>query len=92
MLDDKDIRLPEPSDRRLQVTFQVIYHLRHLILTIGLLSSEALSEKELSLRLGVSGTPVREALIRFADEGLVDIIPQRGTFVAPILVDEEKEA
>jgi|TARA_B110000914_G_C15350338_1_gene393580 DNA-binding GntR family transcriptional regulator len=44
------------------------------------------------LRLGVIGTPIREALIRFTDEGIVDNIPQRGTFVAPILVDEEIEA
>jgi len=44
------------------------------------------------LRIGVIGTPVLEALIRFADEGLVDIIPQRGPFVAPNLVGEEKEA
>ena len=46
----------------------------------------------MSIKLGVSRTPVREALIRLADEGLVDIFPQRGTFVAPIRIEEVKEA
>ena len=51
-----------------------------------------MSEKELSLQLGVSRTPVREAFIRLSEEGLVDIFPQRGTIVAPIRMGEIKEA
>jgi DNA-binding GntR family transcriptional regulator len=43
-----------------------------------------LSEVELSEKLGVSRTPVREALIRLAEDGLVKIVPQIGSFVAPI--------
>lgn len=57
-----------------------------------MLPSDALSEKELSLQLGVSRTPVREALIRVADEGLIDILPQRGSFVAPIRLRDVEEA
>jgi len=59
---------------------------------LAVLPSEALSEKELSLQLGVSRTPVREALIRLADEGLIDILPQRGSFVAPIRIKDVEEA
>ncbi len=84
--------MPDVPDRRLPVAMQVFSHLRELIIKLKLRPSEALSEKELSIRLGVSRTPVREALIRLADEGLVDIYPQRGTFVAPIRVAEVKEA
>lgn len=43
-----------------------------------------LSENELAERLGVSRTPVREALIRLSDDRLVEIVPQLGTFVTRI--------
>ena len=79
-------------DPRLPMTAQVHAQLRRAILSLSLKPSEALSEKELALRLGISRTPVREALIKLAEEGLVDILPQRGTFVAPIRVTEVMEA
>ncbi len=43
-----------------------------------------LSENELAELLGVSRTPVREALIRLRDDRLVEIVPQLGTFVTHI--------
>jgi DNA-binding GntR family transcriptional regulator len=43
-----------------------------------------LAEKAISEAYGVSRTPVREAILRLAAEGLVDILPQSGTFVALI--------
>lgn len=42
---------------------------------------EALSETTLAAEFGVSKTPIREAFLRLKTEGLVDIQPQRGTFV-----------
>lgn len=42
---------------------------------------EQVSEAQLAQRMGISKTPVREALMRLKMEGLVEIIPQRGTFV-----------
>ena len=50
----------------------------------------ALSENELAARLGVSRTPVRESLIILQSEGLVQVIPQVGSFVA--LVDPDRVA
>ena len=80
-------------DRSAPVTAQVYAHLRQLILRLHLKPGEALSEKDLSVKLGgISRTPVREAFIRLAEEGLVDIYPQRGTLVAPIQIAEVKEA
>ena len=49
---------------------------------------EALTEMSLSERLGVSRTPVRSALHRLADDGLVEIIPNKGAIVVGITMDD----
>eukprot|EP01037_Dinobryon_pediforme_P016465 gene16465-16644_t len=79
-------------DPKLPMGTQVYGAIRHSILNLSLAPKQALSEKELSLVLGVSRTPVREALIKLAEDGLVDVLPQRGTFVAPIRMTEVLEA
>ena len=40
-----------------------------------------MSEAQLAARMGISKTPVREALLRLQSDGLVEIHPQRGSFV-----------
>jgi len=45
---------------------------------------ELLNEKELEAQFGVSRTPIREAILRLSDDGLVDVFPQSGTFVSRI--------
>ncbi|EKF57717.1 GntR family transcriptional regulator [Agrobacterium albertimagni AOL15] len=54
------------------------------IVRLQLKPLDTLNEKQLGQRFGVSRTPVREALLRLADEGLVEIYPQSGTFVSRI--------
>jgi len=49
------------------------------------------SEKELAERLGISRTPVREALIELAREGLVEIAPQRGFRLHSLSQAEQRE-
>lgn len=51
-----------------------------------------MSENELARRYGVSRTPAREAMQRLADEGLVEIFPQSGSFVARVPYEELPEA
>ncbi len=58
------------------------------ILTFRLKPYELVSEKALSEALGVSRTPVREALARLARVGLIDIYPQRGSVVAPLRMSD----
>ncbi len=48
-------------------------------------------EQELAETLGVSRTPVREALIRLEREGLVEVLPRRGMRVVPISPDDMRE-
>ena len=45
-------------------------------------------EQELALGLGMSRTPVREALIRLAREGLVEVKPRHGMCVLPVSADD----
>lgn len=58
--------------------------LRDQIVRAELTPGERLSEAELGERLGVSRTPIREALGRLRDDRLVEVRPQIGTFVARI--------
>ncbi len=48
-------------------------------------------EPEIALRLGMSRTPVREALIRLQAEGLVELIPRRGVRVLPIAPSDMRD-
>lgn len=66
--------------------------LRQSILEVSLLPGAALAESEIATRFGTSRTPVREALLRLVDEGLIDIRPQRGTYVARISLARLDEA
>lgn len=63
---------------------QIHAALRDEIVRMQLKPLAMLNEKQIGERFGVSRTPVREALLRLADEGLVDIYPQSGTFVSRI--------
>ncbi|MEX2562663.1 MAG: GntR family transcriptional regulator [Nitriliruptoraceae bacterium] len=56
--------------------------IREAILAGDLVPGSRLPEVELSSRIGVSRTPVREALRRLAAEGMVDFLPNRGAHVA----------
>ncbi|WP_082359266.1 GntR family transcriptional regulator [Bosea sp. AAP35] len=66
--------------------------LRRAILAMEIVPGAALIERELTARFGTSRTPVREALIRLKEEGLVEIFPQAGTFVARIPTEAIPEA
>ncbi len=52
---------------------------------------QALSEQELANLVGVSRTPIREALFRLEKDGLVTIVPRRGPFVAALTVKDIHE-
>lgn len=82
-----------PLRLRPRSTAQNVYELLRSDIVLGVLRPlESIREAELSERLGVSRTPVREALLRLANLGLVDIYPQSGTRVAPIRLEKVRAA
>ena len=58
--------------------------IRRLIVTLELEPGAVINERELVERLGIGRTPVREALRRLAQEGLVEVYPRRGMFVTDV--------
>jgi DNA-binding GntR family transcriptional regulator len=66
----------------------VYERIKKAIISHQLYPGMKLDEKELSERLGVSRTPVREAFARLDQEGLVLIEPNRGVFVSRITVQD----
>lgn len=71
---------------------QVYGLLRKLIINLSLPPEYALVEQDVALELNVSKTPVREAIIRLAREGLVNVIPKSGSYVTPVSLDRYLEA
>lgn len=67
-----------------QSTDQIHRALRGDILNAVLRPGEAISEARMALQFGVSRTPVRESFKKLVEEGFLVVVPQVGTFVAPI--------
>lgn len=73
-----------PLKRGVALSEQVYQVVRGLIVSGRMRPGEAVVESTIAGRLGVSRTPVREALKRISDEGLIEVFAQSGTFIAPI--------
>jgi DNA-binding GntR family transcriptional regulator len=71
---------------------RVYAHLRRRIRELGLPPGAPIRKDEIALGLGVSRAPVSEAIARLAEEGLVEVFPQRGSFVAPIRATDVRES
>lgn len=66
--------------------------LRHAIVTLKLRPGQPLSEQGIAQQLRTSRTPVREAFIKLADTGLIEVQAQRGTFVRKISAKAVRDA
>lgn len=71
---------------------QLYLHLHESIIRGDLRPGQALSESEIGKKYSVSRQPVREAFIKLAEERLVNVLPQRGTFVMKISVADVLDA
>ncbi len=79
-------------ERTTAVGPQIYRILRERIIRNDFEPGTRVSESEIGLEYDVSRQPVREAFIKLAEEGLVEIRPQRGTFVRKIVVSEVMDA
>lgn len=71
-------------DRRSSVADQVYAALHEAITSARLLPGAAISENSICRQFNVSRTPVRAAIQRLSEEGLVDVYPQLGSYVSRI--------
>src|SRR6201986_480672 len=84
---------PRRSGRpRATASSRIYADLRAELVSLARRPGEAISESEIALSYGVSRTPVREAILKLADEGLVDIFPQSGINVSHIAIAALPEA
>lgn len=93
-MSDRDVSPPAPLrlDRSRQAAPQVFELLRERILQLRLRPGTVLSRTELAESFGLSQTPIRDALLRLGEEGLVDIFPQHATVVSRIDVGAARQA
>jgi len=71
---------------------RVYDYLRGRIRELKIPPGARLSKNKIAVSCGVSRAPVSEAIARLASEGLVDVFPQSGSFVAQIRAEDIEEA
>ncbi|WP_050477657.1 GntR family transcriptional regulator [Herbaspirillum rhizosphaerae] len=83
---------PHQLDRSRHAAPQVFERLREAIITMQLTPGTVLSRAELALQFGLSQTPIRDALMKLGEEGLVDIFPQHATVVRAVDIAMARQA
>src|SRR5262245_5406294 len=79
---------PPAPPSALPAATRVYQHVKRAILEQIHAGGALLTEVEIATAVGVSRTPVREALLRLQSEGLVTLYPKRGALVLPISAAE----
>lgn len=68
------------------------YLLRTNIIRLHLPPGSAVSESEIAKALGISRTPAREAFIRLVEDGLMEVVAQKGSLISLIDIDQAEDA
>ena len=58
--------------------------IKYNIVNMNFLPQSKINDQQIAMDLGISRTPVREALIELAKYGLVEMYPQKGRLIAPV--------
>jgi DNA-binding GntR family transcriptional regulator len=83
---------PDDADSGMSASRRVYLSLRRRIVEMAMLPGTRVVERDIAEEFCTSRTPVHEAVQRLADEGLIEIVPRSGTFVARIPLDALEEA
>jgi DNA-binding GntR family transcriptional regulator len=78
--------------RAITAASKIYSELRVELVSLQRRPGEAISEAQIALSYGVSRTPVREAILKLSDEGLLEVYPQSGIFVSRIPIAALPEA
>jgi DNA-binding GntR family transcriptional regulator len=81
----------EPPIRREALHMRVVEKLRHLIYRGDIAAGERINELQIAAALGVSRTPLREAVKLLASEGLLELLPGRGARVRRLSPEEIRD-
>lgn len=81
----------QSKEHRFSLTDEAYLHLKREILENRMPPGFQALEQNLAQRLNMSRTPLREALIRLQEEGLVEVVPRRGMRVLPLSPSDMKE-
>lgn len=84
-----EIPKKDPQDSTREYVYRM---LRANIMNLNYQPGSVLLEPEIADMLNISRTPIREAILRLAQEKLVDIFPQKGTYVSLIDLDHVAES
>lgn len=79
------------EEENVQLKDQAYNFIKKNIVTCNLMPGANISENEIAFEMGISRTPVREAILRLSQEGLIMIYPRRGMIVSPVTVQNIHE-
>ncbi|SHK69822.1 GntR family transcriptional regulator [Rhodothermus profundi] len=75
--------------RRISLADQAYEALEHRIVTLRLVPGTVVTEQELVEDIGIGRTPLREAVLRLAQEHLVTVLPRKGIYISEINLTEQ---
>ena len=87
-----DLTALPPAGPRLSASEIAYDRLREALISLAIAPGTVLARGAVAARLGMSQTPVREALVRLQDEGLIEVVPHSATRVSRIDLAHAQEA
>jgi len=83
-----NVTKPESRNPQISLADKIYSVLKEEINTFAIIPGDRMSEVEIGKRFGVSRTPVRQALYRLRDDGLIEVEPKFGWYVKPLDFDK----